>query len=162
MIYSTENTRTLAKLYNVGNCLKPYRDVAKANSGNCSQTLTGEVIDSDSVKNVLRLNGKSVDVVLVTEKGRIVFAEMKMGVTSKNTCQSQASQVKGKITNSRSALSGQGTFSKYEYAYVLLSNNGKNFNQLKSIFLKVLRPSRKSIGAIEVLKESEFEREFFE
>lgn len=107
------------------------------------------------------MEGESVDVVFVTEEGRIVFAEMKMGVTSKNTCRAQASQVKDKISHSRTFFSGKGNFSKHQIAYVLLSNNGKNFNQLISIFQKVLQPSKKIIGAVEILKESAFEEKFF-
>lgn len=158
MKYSSQNTATFANLYKINECLRPYCDVANSNHGKCDKTLAMKIIDCDKV--FQKSGRKSVDVVFATGKS-IVFTEMKMGVTAKGTAPKEADQIKEKIINSCSVLSGQGTFNKYEYAYVLLSNNSKNFNQLKSIFLKVLRPSRKCIGAIEVLKESEFEKEFF-
>lgn len=161
MRHDGQKTRALAELYNVTDCLRPYLDVAISNSGNCSQVLTGEVIDSDSVNNRLGLRGKSVDVVFVTENGFIVFAEMKMDVGSRGQCEKLSSQVIDKISTSRNVLSGKGNFPKYETAYVLLSNSDRIFQQLRSRFQKYFQGSRKRIGVVEVLKESEFEKEFF-
>lgn len=159
--YDSGKTRELADVYGVGNCLRKYRDVATANSGKCPLTIEADVIDSDSAKIVQKMQGKSVDAVFVTEMGRIVFAEMKMGVKSKEQCEPLSEEIRKKINTSVNFFSGKGTFTKFEYSYVLLSNDGNKFNQLVSRlrkFFSVGRDSRK----IEIVKDAEFEKIFFD